>query len=74
MDKRIKNIYFWIGIVGVVFAGAGIDFNTLTSWNLLLNAVLSILNNPVAIVSVIAAICGVCVDPTTPGITDKGVK
>lgn len=71
MNNRIKNIYFWIGLVGIFFASAGIDFQTLTSWNLLFKEILGILNNPVAIVSVIAGILGVWVDPTTKGLKDK---
>lgn len=71
MNKRVKNIYFWLGLIGVVFSASGIDFNTLTDWKLLLEAILSILNNPVAVVSVIAAVTGVIVNPTTPGLKDK---
>lgn len=71
MEKRIKNVYFWLGLVGIVFSAAGIDFNTLTSWKLLLDSVLSILNNPVAIMAVTMAIVGVFVDPTTPSLKDK---
>lgn len=69
---RIKNYMFWLGIIGVIFSAAGIDFNTLTNWKLLLEAILSILNNPVAIVSVLMALGGVWVNPTTPGLLDKG--
>lgn len=71
MEKRIKNVYFWLGLVGIVFSAAGVDFNTLTSWKLLLDSILSILNNPVAIMSVTMAIVGVFVDPTTPSLKDK---
>lgn len=71
MEKRIKNVYFWLGLVGIIFSAAGIDFNTLTSWKLLLDSVLSILNNPVAIMAVTMAIVGVFVDPTTPSLKDK---
>lgn len=71
MEKRIKNIYFVLGLIGVIFAAAGVDFNTLTDWKLLLDAIWNIVLNPVAIVSVVFAICGVFVDPTTPGLKDK---
>lgn len=72
MEQRFKNIYFWLGLVGVVFAGAGVDFEVLTSWKLLFEAILGILGNPVAIMSVAFAILGVFVDPTTKGIKDRG--
>jgi len=71
MEKRIKNVYFWLGLVGIFFSAAGVDFNALTSWKLLLDSILSILNNPVAIMSVTMAIVGVFVDPTTPSLKDK---
>lgn len=70
MNERFKNIYFWLGLIGVIFSASGVDFSTLTDWKLLLEAILSILNNPVAVVSVIAAIVGVCVNPATPGLSD----
>lgn len=71
MKSRIKNPYFWLGLGGVIFSSAGVDFNTLTSWNLLGDALLSILANPVAVVAVAAAIIGVFVDPSTKGLKDN---
>lgn len=71
MSKRIKNAYFWLGLIGIVFAAGGVDFETLTSWKLLFQAIFSILNNPVAVVSVAFAIIGVSVDTSTPGIKDR---
>ncbi|AUN12773.1 MAG: phage holin [Paraclostridium sordellii] len=71
MKSRLKNPYFWLGLGGVIFSSAGIDFKTLTSWNLLGEALLSILANPVAVVAVIAALVGVCVDPSSKGLKDN---
>lgn len=71
MKNRIKNPYFWLGLGGVIFSSAGVDFKTLTSWNLLGDALLSILANPVAVVAVTAAIIGVVVDPSTKGLKDN---
>ncbi|MDK0695874.1 phage holin [Clostridium perfringens] len=71
MKNRFKNPYFWLGLGGVIFSAAGIDFKTLTSWNLLGEALLSILANPVAVVAVIAAVIGVCVDTSTKGLKDN---
>ena len=51
MKNRVKNPYFWLGLGGVIFSAAGVDFKTLTSWNLLGNALLDILANPVAVVA-----------------------
>lgn len=70
MENRVRNVYFWIGLISIIFAAAGVDFNTLTNWNLLFQSILGILNNPVAIVSVILAVVGVFIDPTTKGLKD----
>lgn len=71
MNSRLKNVYFYLGLVGVVFAAAGIDFNALTSWGLLMDGFMSILRNPVALMAVAFAIIGVFIDPTTPGLKDE---
>lgn len=71
MKNRIKNPYFWLGLGGIIFSSAGVDFKTLTSWNLLGDALLSILANPVAVVAAAAAIIGVFVDPSTKGLKDN---
>lgn len=71
MKNRLKNPYFWLGLGGVIFSSAGVDFNTLTSWNLLGDALFNILANPVAVVAVAAAIIGVFVDPSTKGLKDN---
>ena len=71
--EKFKNPYFWVGIVSIVFAAAGIDFNTLTSWQLLGKALISILNNPVAVMAVIGAVIGVFNDNSTKGL-DKVKK
>nr|DAE09652.1 MAG TPA: holin [Myoviridae sp. ctjhW4] len=32
---RVKNIYFWIGLVGVIFTAVGANPAMLTSWTIL---------------------------------------
>lgn len=71
MKNRFKNPYFWLGLGGVIFSSAGVDFKTLTSWGLLGDSLLSILGNPVAVVAVAAAVIGVFVDPSTKGLKDN---
>ncbi|HII4398219.1 TPA: phage holin [Clostridium perfringens] len=71
LKNRLKNPYFWLGLGGVIFSAAGVDFNTLTSWSLLGQAFLNILANPVAVVAVAAALIGVIVDPSTKGLKDN---
>ena len=71
LKSRLKNPYFWLGLGGVIFSAAGVDFNTLTSWSLLGQAFLNILANPVAVVALTAALIGVVVDPSTKGLKDN---
>lgn len=66
-NAKFKNPYFWLSIFGLIFSAAGIDFNTLTSWDLLLAAIISILQNPVSIVAVITAMLGIWNDNSTKG-------
>ncbi len=72
--KRFKNVGFWIGIIGVILTAAGIDPSSITSWSVLFNNILEVVKNPYMLITVVMAVVGVFTDPTTPGITDKGVK
>lgn len=69
--NRYKNPYFWIGICGVALAAMGIEPESLTSWGLVLDNLLEVIKNPVAIVGTVLAILGVFIDPTTKGVKDK---
>lgn len=71
ISNRCKNIFFWLGIIGTIFSAAKIDIQTMTSWSLLIDALKNIIMNPIMLLSVIAAIVGVFVDPSTPGFKDK---
>ena len=66
-NAKFRNPYFWLSMFALVFSASGIEFNTLTSWQLLGEALLSILNNPVAVVAVITAMLGIWNDNSTKG-------
>lgn len=68
MKEKLMNPYFWLSVVGLIFSASGIDFNTLTSWQLLGQALMSVLNNPVSVVAVITALLGIWNDNSTPGL------
>lgn len=72
-NPKFKNPYFWIGLISIIFASAGVDMNTLTSWNALGQAVLGILQNPVAVMAVVGGILGVFNDNGTKGL-DKPIE
>lgn len=66
-NPKFKNPYLWISLIALIFGAAGIDFNTLTSWELFGEATLGILRNPVSIVAVITVVLGIWNDNSTNG-------
>ena len=68
MMEKLKNPYFWLSVFALIFSAAGIDFETLTGWQLLVQALVDILLNPVAIVAVITAFLGIWNDNSTKGL------
>lgn len=68
MKEKLKNPYFYLSCFALIFASAGVDFETLTNWDLLFKALLDILNNPVAIVAIITAFLGIYNDNSTSGL------
>ena len=65
---KLKNPYFWLSVIALIFSASGVDFNQLTSWQLLGKALLDILNNPVCVVAVITAFLGIWNDNSTKGL------
>ena len=72
-NPKFKNPWFWLGLVSIIFGSAGVDVDTLTSWSALGQAVLGILQNPVAVMAVIGGILGVFNDNGTKGL-DKPIE
>ncbi len=68
---RIKNPYFWLGLVAVILAAIGVSPESLTSWPILYAQIRALLNNPFAVGCVIVAVLGYINDPTTSGLSDS---
>ena len=70
LDKhpKLKNPYFYLGIVAVIFSAAGVDIVTLRSWPLLAAALLSIVNSPFTLLCVIFALLAMFNDNSTSGL------
>lgn len=68
---RLKQPFFWIGLLGVVLTAMGVSPETLTSWQAVYDALIALLSNPFMLGSVFVAVLGVFVDPTTGGIGDS---
>lgn len=67
MNEKLKNPYFWLSVFALIFSAAGVDFELLTNWQLLGQALVDILLNPVAVVAVITALLGIWNDNSTKG-------
>ena len=65
---KLRNPYFYLSVVALIFSASGVDFNQLTSWALLGQALLNIVNNPVSVVAVITAFLGIWNDNSTKGL------
>ena len=65
---KLRNPYFYLSVVALIFSESGVDFNQLTSWTLLGQALLNIVNNPVSVVAVITAFLGIWNDNSTKGL------
>ena len=50
MNAKLKNPYFWLSVFALIFSASGIDFQTLTSWQLLVQALVDILMNPLTLI------------------------
>ena len=70
LDKhpKLKNPYFYLSVVALIFSASGVDFNQLTNWQLLGEALIGIINNPVAIVAIITAFLGIWNDNSSKGL------
>lgn len=71
MKDRIKNPYFWIGLVGVILTALQVEASTLTSWDKVLQLIIDTIQNPYLLTTTVMAVIGVVVDPTTRGAKDR---
>lgn len=68
---RFKNPWFWVGLCGTILTAMGVSPEMFTSWGAVWDAFVNLINNPFMLVSVVLAVLGVFVDPTTAGISDS---
>lgn len=68
---RVKNPWFWIGLLGTILAAMGVNVEMFTTWASVWSAVVELFTNPFQLGCVILAVLGVLVDPTTNGLGDS---
>ena len=68
---RMKNPWFWVGVVSVAITAIGVDPQTFTSWAAVWEGIKAVLSNPVQLVTMCLAVLSVFIDPTTAGLSDS---
>lgn len=68
---RMKNIWFWVGLLGVILSAMGVSPEMFTSWESVFQALRELVSNPYMLGCVVMAVLGVLTDPTTKGISDS---
>lgn len=68
---RVRNPWFWVGVVSVAITAIGVDPQTFTSWAAVWEGIKAVISNPVQLVTMCLAVLSVFIDPTTAGVTDS---
>lgn len=68
---RMKNPWFWVGLCGTILTAMGVSPEMFTSWGMIWDAIVDVVCNPFMLFSVVLAVLGVFIDPTTSGISDS---
>lgn len=68
---RVRNPWFWVGVVAVAITAIGVDPQTFTSWAAVWEGIKAVLSNPVQLVTMCLAVLSVFIDPTTAGLSDS---
>lgn len=71
IKARVKNPYFWIGLLGVILTAMGVEPEMFTSWASVYEAFIDLISNPFMLCSVLVAVLGVFVDPSCKGVCDR---
>lgn len=71
LTVRAKNPWFWVSLGGVILTAMGVSPEMLTSWGAVMDALVNLITNPFMLGSVIIAVMGVVIDPTTAGVGDS---
>lgn len=71
LKVRLKNPWFWVGLLGVILTAVGLEPEMFTSWSAVWQSLLTVVSNPYKLGCVAVAILGIFVDPTTAGLSDS---
>ena len=72
---RLKNPTFWaqiiLSIISPILVGLGAQWQDMTTWAALWDALRNAVSNPVIVVSVLVSVWNLLNDPTTSGLSDS---
>ena len=68
---RLKNWVFWVGLGATVLAAVDVSPEMFTSWQLVWNELVALVNNPFRLGCAVIAAIGVFTDTTTAGLGDS---
>lgn len=67
---RVRNPYFWGGLIGIFLMSIGVEASMLTSWQAIIDNIAELIRNPFMIGSALLALWGYIQDFTTDGMGD----
>ena len=70
IKSRMKNPWFWAGILSVICVAIGANPESFTTWQSVWEQAVHIASNPFLLITVVLAVLGQFVDPSTPGFCD----
>ena len=74
---RLKNPVFWsqmaVAVITPILVGLGLQWQDMTGWPALWDALLRAVRNPVILVSLLSSVWTAVTDPTTEGIGDSAL-
>lgn len=71
LKVRIKNPYFWLGIISALLVAINISPEMITSWSIMKDNIIAVLQNPYKLGCAIIALVSYIVDHTTKGFSDS---
>lgn len=67
---RYKNVFFWLGVISIIYNASGVDYHEWTTWNALFVALENIINNPATLITMVLALISAYINPNTKGLKD----
>lgn len=71
IKARVKNPWFWAGVLSVACVAVGANPESFTTWSAVWGQMVHIASNPFLLVTVTLAILGQFVDTSTAGFGDR---